>query len=294
MLYEPAHAKINLFLDVISKRPDGYHNLKSCMQTVGLADTISASLRDHPTGQSIELTCSNEKLACDRKNLAYRSAEAFFSAAKIESYELKMHIEKRIPLSAGLGGGSADAAAVLRMLNKYYDFPLSTAEIVEIGASLGSDVPFCIHGGTCHCVGVGDILTPVLTQPDYTVLVAKNGEGISTPEAFSLLDQKYSDFTNYQPPEHDRIYEALSCGNVHALHNATYNIFEDVIFPIRPESKRLKEFMLDRGAICAQMSGSGPSVFGIFVSDARAELCAAMLRQEGIFAVACRTVSAKI
>lgn len=292
ILYETAYAKINLFLDVTGRRTDGYHNLFSCMQTVGLADTIHAQIQNPTSGEKkLSLTCSNPALSCDEKNLAYRAADVFLRAAHIQTYDIQLHIEKRIPISAGLGGGSSDAAAVLRLLNRYYKQPFSLTELCALGKQLGADVPFCITGGTCRCEGVGEILTPIPTHSDYTVLVAKSDDGISTREAFRLLDQKHGDFSLSPHPDSEAIYTSLISGDVHSLAACTYNIFEDVIFPVRPEALELKRFLEQHGALCARMSGSGPSVFGIFVSDARAEVCAASLRQRGFFAAACRTIS---
>jgi len=290
MIYESAHAKINLFLDVTARRPDGYHELHSCMQTVGLSDTLTGDISFDTAERHIEVRTSSDLLPSDSRNLAYRAAEMYMEAAGIGAYSVKLHIEKRIPLSAGLGGGSADAAAVLRMLNRVSPAPLSAEALSALGARLGSDVPFCITGGTCRCLGVGEQLTPVSTRPDYTVLIAKDGDGVSTPDAFRLLDDRYGDFTAYNPRDPEAIYSALSSGNVHAMADSAYNIFEEVIFPIRPRAKELKDFLLRHGALCAQMSGSGPSVFGIFISDARAEVCAATLRQKGVFAAVCRTM----
>ena len=290
MLYETGNAKINLFLDVTSRRQDGYHDLHSCMQTVDLSDTITADIRQTSEGKRISLTCSDASLSCGEENLAYRAAALFMQAIGADAFDIRLHIEKRIPLSAGLGGGSADAAAVLRLLNRYYSAPFDHAQLCALGAKLGADVPFCITGGTCRCRGVGDILTQLQAPPDYTVLIAKDGEGMPTAEAFSLLDQRYGDFSSHEHRDPERIYAALSGGNVSALADTVYNIFEDVIFPVRPRSLFLKRFLEKHGAVCALMSGSGPSVFGIFQSDALAEVCAATLRQSGIFAVVCRTV----
>jgi len=291
MLYETANAKINLFLDVLGRRPDGYHTLHSCMQTIGLCDTISCEIRPAETGKTIHLTCSEASLPCDRSNLAYRAAEMYMEKRNVEAYDLRMHIEKRIPLAAGLGGGSSDAAAVFRMLNKHNPNPLPEEELCELGAQLGADIPFCITGGTCRCEGIGEIITHVPSKPDYTVLVAKAGEGVSTPEAFALLDQKYGDFRTHAPLPQDAIYQALAGGDVYALAHSAYNIFEDVILPVRPLALEIKELLIKSGAVCALMSGSGPSVFGMFTSDARAEVCAAVLRQKGMFAAVCRTVN---
>ena len=289
MLYEAANAKINLFLDVTGLRPDGYHNLHSCMQTVDLCDTIRAEIL--PASETtIRLTCSDSSLPADESNLAWRAASLFLTEQKITDCDLRLHVDKRIPMSAGLGGGSADAAAVLRLLNNYYDHPLTTEQLCAMGARLGADVPFCITGGTCRCEGIGEMLTPVCCLPDYSVVVAKDGEGVSTPQAFKLLDEKYGDFNHYESADPYAIYAALSGGDVRALAHSIHNVFEEVILPIRPRVKQIKEFLLKHGALCAQMSGSGPSVFGIFLSDARASVCAAELRRQGIFAAACRTI----
>ena len=163
-------------------------------------------------------------------------------------------------------------------------------QLLALGAKLGADVPFCIHGGTCQCEGIGDILTPIVVHPDYTVLIAKNGDGVSTSEAFRMLDEAYAT-TPHEIRSAEKVYSALAANNAPALRNCTYNAFEEVILPIRPLARELKDIMNAYGAVCTQMSGSGPSVFGIFLSDARAEVCASTLRKKGIFAVACRTVS---
>lgn len=289
MLYETANAKINLFLDVTARREDGYHSLHSCMQTIGLCDTISGEILPGE-GASIRLSCTDSALPCDERNLAYRAARLFMETRGEENYDLRLHIDKRIPLSAGLGGGSADAAAVLRLLNRHYDNALQTQQLCEMGAKLGADVPFCVTGGTCRCEGIGEILTEVCSKPDYTVLVAKDDTGVSTPEAFALLDQKYGDYSSHTPLDSSAVYRALAGGDVRALADSVYNIFEDVILPIRPRAREIREFLTAHGALCALMSGSGPSIFGIFLSDARAEVCAATLRQKGVFAAVCRTM----
>ena len=289
MLHETAYAKINLFLDITGRRENGYHELHSCMQTIGLSDTISAHISTDTDKRSITIHCSDASLPTDRGNLVYRAAEMYMQVANIESYALDIHIEKRIPVFAGLGGGSADAAAILRLLNRHFRNALDMDSLLTLGAELGADVPFCIHGGTCRCEGIGDILTPIAGRPDYTVLIAKNGEGVSTAEAFRMLDESYAAVPHEIRSAED-VYTALASNNASALRHCIYNAFEEVILPIRPLAQQLKDVMNAYGAICTQMSGSGPSVFGIFLSDARAEVCASALRKNGIFAVACRTV----
>ncbi len=290
MLHENANAKINLFLDITGRRENGYHELHSCMQTVGLCDTISAEILEAENTQTITIRCSDPTLPTDEKNLVWRAAQMYMQEANIPAYNLDIRIEKRIPVFAGLGGGSADAAAILRLLNRHYKNALSMEQLLALGAKLGADVPFCIHGGTCRCEGIGDILTPIVVHPDYTVLIAKNGDGVSTAEAFRMLDEAY-EATPHEIRSAENVYSALAANNAPALRNCTYNAFEEVILPIRPLAQELKNIMNAYGAVCTQMSGSGPSVFGIFLSDARAEVCASTLRKKGIFAVACRTVS---
>ena len=289
MLHETANAKINLFLDITGRRDNGYHELHSCMQTVGLCDTISAEITANTDKTEILLTCSDPTLPTDNRNLVWRAAEAYMAEAGISTYRMEIHIEKRIPVFAGLGGGSADAAAMLRLLNRRFDSALDKEKMIALAARLGADVPFCLTGGTCRCEGIGDILTPVVARPDYTVLVAKNGEGISTAEAFHMLDELYAK-EPHRIRQAEDIYAALASGNPHSLASSMYNAFEEVILPIRPLARELKEIMTAYGAICTQMTGSGPSVFGIFQSDALAEVCASTLRRKGIFAAACRTV----
>lgn len=290
MLHENANAKINLFLDITGRRENGYHELHSCMQTVGLCDTIFADIHETENTQTITIQCSDPTLPTDERNLVWRAAQMYMQEANIPAYNLDIRIEKRIPVFAGLGGGSADAAAILRLLNRHYKNALSMEQLLALGAKLGADVPFCIHGGTCQCEGIGDILTPIVVHPDYTVLIAKNGDGVSTSEAFRMLDEAYAT-TPHEIRSAEKVYSALAANNAPALRNCTYNAFEEVILPIRPLARELKDIMNAYGAVCTQMSGSGPSVFGIFLSDARAEVCASTLRKKGIFAVACRTVS---
>lgn len=290
MLHENANAKINLFLDITGRRENGYHELHSCMQTIGLSDTISADIHKAENTQTITIQCSDPTLPTDERNLVWRAAQMYMQEANIPAYNLDIRIEKRIPVFAGLGGGSADAAAILRLLNRHYKNALSMEQLLALGAKLGADVPFCIHGGTCQCEGIGDILTPIVVHPDYTVLIAKNGDGVSTSEAFRMLDEAYAT-TPHEIRSAEKVYSALAANNAPALRNCTYNAFEEVILPIRPLARELKDTMNAYGAVCTQMSGSGPSVFGIFLSDARAEVCASTLRKKGIFAVACRTVS---
>ena len=285
MLRESAYAKINLFLDVFARRPDGYHELRTVMQTVDLADTLSLEiLPSHD--RRIFLTCSDPSLPTDAGNLAFRAAELYLNETGITESEFRFSIEKQIPMSAGLAGGSADAAAVLRLLNQNFGNRLSTTELCALGRKLGADVPFCVRGGTCLCEGVGEILFPLPAKPDYWVVITKAPKGVSTPEAFARLDTLHGDFSRKIPEE----YAAL-CTDLSSLPNVathTYNSFEDVILPLRPEVGTLKKILLTEGAAVSRMSGSGPSVYGLFANAEDAERAARHLQSTGVFAAVCR------
>ena len=272
ILTENAYAKINLYLDITGIRDNGYHNIRSIMQTVSLCDTVTVESAEATEGVAeIVLTCSESAVPTGEKNIAYKAALAFFREAEITSYKCKIHIEKRIPMEAGLAGGSTDAAAVLRLLNSLYDRPFDTDKLCEIGAKLGADVPFCIIGGTYLCEGIGEVLTKLSDMPDCCIVVARGGEGVSTPVAYGLVDDKWNrDFTK-SGGDFDALSSALSDGNIAAATSYMYNIFEDVILPSHSVASELKDIMLDSGAIGTMMSGSGPSVFGIFDSGEAAK-----------------------
>lgn len=267
ILTTKAPAKINLFLDVTAKRADGYHDIRSIMQTVDLCDTVTVESLDAASGVTdIILTCSDPTLPCNEKNLAHKAAVAFFGAVGMESYSCRIHIDKVIPMEAGLAGGSSDAAAVLRLLNELYGSPLSQDELCKTGASIGADVPFCIVGGTCLCEGIGEVLTQLPPMPDAHIVIARGGEGVSTPAAYCLVDERWNNDFSVSGGNIDKITSALSAGDLCGIVGGMYNIFEDVILPGHSVASRLKEIMLECGAVGAMMSGSGPSVFGIFLN----------------------------
>ena len=275
ILKSKAYAKINLYLDVTGIRDNGYHNIKSIMQTVDLHDEITVeSLDAAEITEQIELTCSDPAVPTGEKNIAYKAALAFFREAGITSYSCRIHIGKHIPMEAGLAGGSTDAAAVLRLLNKLYDEPFDTDGLCRIGTRLGADVPFCICGGTYLCEGIGEVLTPLPSMPDCHIVVARGGDGVSTPAAYGLIDEKWNrDFTK-PGGDYDTLSAALDRGDLCGMADSMYNIFEDVILPTHSVASRLKEIMTECGAVGAMMSGSGPSVFGIFESSKDAEKAA--------------------
>lgn len=287
-----AHAKINLFLDITGRREDGYHTLTGVMQAVGLADLVTVAI-SRAEADAVHLTCSDPALPTDRGNLAVRAAELFLAETTGMArmpLAVHIHIEKRIPYPAGLAGGSTDAAAVLRGLDRLTEEPLSPAQLEALGARLGADVPFCIRGGACITEGVGDILTPCPALPDCDILIACAGEGVSTPAAYRALDEAYGGFApglyGTHRAELDELLGALAEGSLSGIGRHSFNLFESVILPQHSMAGGLLERLCSAGASCARMSGSGPSVFGLFPRGMADPLCAA-LREEGIPARIC-------
>lgn len=258
---ERAYAKINLYLDVVGKREDGYHELITIMQNVSLYDEVRIEPRE---SGGIFLECEGMPISLDaRKNLAYIAAEAFFAAVgKVGN--VGIFIKKQIPVSAGLGGGSADAAAVLRGLNRLFGQPLSAAELCDIGMSIGSDVPFCIVGGTQICRGRGEVVREVRGIDGCSILLAVAGSKASTAEQYRLLDMKYKDFVGYN---HGVGYEetlaALEGGAGAWALAHTRNVF-DALYEDSGVMQEVKRIMRECGARSVVLSGSGPSVFGLF------------------------------
>ena len=304
---ESAYAKINLFLDVTGRRENGYHDIAGVMHTVSLCDRVTLTVEGMHRGEicslsgvsrgagEITLTCTEPSLPTDRKNLAWRAAEEFFAATGFGAQKLSIHIEKHIPAAAGLAGGSTDAAAVLRGLNRMYGSPLSADGLTAAGVRIGADVPFCIVGGACITRGIGDDLTPIRALNHGALVVACAGEGISTPAAYGELDAKYGGFAEgaYTPrtEELSRMLSALVHGDVEGVASEGFNLFESVILPQHPTACGIKATMQAGGAQLALMSGSGPSVFGLFDSDDAAASVAAELTQAGIPACVCHPVA---
>ena len=281
-LTQNAYAKINLYLDVTGRRPDGYHDLLSVMQSVSLCDKVTV-MRTEETG--IAVTCDDPAVPTDGKNIVVKCADAFFRRFGIGNPDIRIDIQKRIPSSAGLAGGSSDGAAVLRLLNELYGNPADTELLCVIGASVGADIPFCLIGGTCVCRGIGEILEPVpIPVPDYELLIAFPGEGVSTPAAFRLLDE--TPFTGSKP-SHEAVLDDLRTGK---LPRSLYNAFERAILPVHPGASALRKEIGKLGAEAVLMSGSGPSVFGLFSSAESRDRAAAELSKSGYRVHICRPV----
>lgn len=271
-----APAKINLFLDVCARRSDGYHDIESVMQTVTLFDRVEITKYDGAMGAQIGISCSVSAVPSDERNIVYRVAKAFFTYVNIPMYHVDFFIEKKIPVEAGLGGGSADAAAAIIGLDRLYETKLSVEQMCEIGVTVGADVPFCIKKGTATAEGIGEILKSCPPMPDCAILIAMPaGSKISTAEAYRKIDS----MENTPHATLADILEALRTCDLEALSRVLYNKFEAVT-PEETGAASLREQMLSLGAVGARMSGSGPSVFGIFRTDAEAKRAADALENE--------------
>ena len=280
--------KVNLYLDVTGKREDGFHTVRSLMHSLSLSDEVTVS-RSKGTG-AVSITVEGAGfLPTDDRNLAVRAAKAFILALGITD-NINITLKKNIPVAAGLAGGSTDAAGVLRALNKLYRRPLTRQMLIRLASELGSDVPYCLIGGSAICEGRGEILTRVPDISLHTV-VAISDEHISTPEAYRLLDGKFSDFN---PPAQHGGEAAIAWFDGGAVSEFSpdmlYNIFEEVILPSCDKASEIKRLMLEYSAKAALMSGSGPSVFGIFNTEGEARACAKKLSSLGYFARYARSV----
>lgn len=274
-----AYAKINLFLEVLDKRPDGYHNIDSIMQSVTLSDIVTVSECD-------EIILTNDAgLPNDINNLAYKAAVAFFEYTGLKK-GARIHIEKHIPVSAGLAGGSTDAGAVLRALDNIYGSGLGVDTLCAIGSKLGADIPFCIKGGTMITRGIGNLFTECPSMPFCYIVISKKGEGVSTPYAYGEIDKMRNGRLNtYRSSE--AVSGALANGMLFSLSDNIYNVFEEVVCPIRPFVNEQKAIMNKNNALCSLMSGSGPSVFGVFLREEDAMTALFDLKAYGAVAEIC-------
>lgn len=287
---EKAYAKINLYLDIASKREDGYHNILSVMQNITLCDTVNISLND---SDKISLTCNVQGLERDSfNNFAYRAAEEFLKESGY-SFGVNIDIQKNIPIAAGMAGGSSDAAAVLRGLNRIFENHFDTKEICLIGKRIGADVPFCILGGAKTAKGIGDILEPSKGIFDcYIVVACGRGDFISTPEAYEALDKKFDNFEGYNSEKKFfKLLQGLETSKLELVKDNMYNVFESVIESKTQSVTALKKIMIANGADVAMMSGSGPAVFGIFRDVKKAQATVKEFEAENIFAQVCEPLN---
>ena len=257
-----APAKINLALDVLSKRSDNYHDVAMIMQTIALYDTISV----RSGNEGIKLTSDSTEIPVDETNIAYKAAHYLSTKYNVKK-GAHIRIEKRIPVSAGLAGGSADAAAVLKLLNKVWELKLTKAELMDAGKKLGADVPFCIQGGTCLAEGVGEKLTVIKSMPDCYILLAKPNVAVSTRAVYEGLRLNKIE----ERPNIPAILKAIQDQDLLGICNNMGNVLETVTTKLHPIIVELKQKLIENGAIGSMMSGSGPTVFGIFGDMAAAQ-----------------------
>ena len=270
-LYEGAYAKLNLTLDVLGKREDGYHDLQSVMQTVSVRDDIEI---DVGTGKPWKLVCDKEGIPCDEQNLAWKAAKVYCEALNKDPDGLEIRITKRIPSGAGMGGGSADAAAVLRALNEHYGNPLSIMALAELGAQVGSDVPFCVVCGTAMCEGRGERIRKLPDMPDCIFVVCKPEFSVSTPELYKKIDE----VTIANRPDNRAMESALLAGDLEKVAHGLCNVFDPVVTADHLELNYIKSIFHQYGAVGYQMTGSGSACFAIVSEFEVAAVICGMLK----------------
>lgn len=256
-LQEPAYAKLNLTLDILHKRDDGFHEIESIMQQITMCDDVEI---DVETGEDWKLECDWEDVPTDSENLAWKAAGVFYREIGKDPQGITIRITKRIPMGAGLAGGSADAAAVLRALNRHEGEPFTIWELSRLSAKIGSDVPFCVLGGTALAKGRGEKLAQLLPMPQCFYCIAKPEFSVSTPKLYAAWDEVAEPYH----PDNNGMGRALDQQNL--MHVAGYlgNGFEPLVSAEHPEIEEIKQIMSDCGALGAAMTGSGSAVFGIF------------------------------
>ena len=270
-LYEGAYAKLNLTLDVLGKREDGYHDLQSVMQTISIRDDVEI---DIGTGKPWKLLCSAEGIPTDEKNLAWKAAKVYCEALNKDPGGLEIRITKRIPSGAGMGGGSADAAAVLRALNRHYGEPLSILALAELGAQVGSDVPFCTLCGTVMVEGRGERLRKLPDMPDCVFVVCKPEFSVSTPELYQKIDE----VAIARRPDNRAMESALLAGDLGKVAENVFNVFDPVVTADHLELNYIKSICNSYGSLNQQMTGSGSAIFAILPSFEYAAVVCNMLK----------------
>lgn len=268
-----ARGKINLGLDVTGIRDDGYHEVRMVMQTVGLYDRIIIEKNKTP---GIVITTNLSYVPTNENNLMYKAAKMLMDEFGIKE-GLKMDLNKFIPVAAGMAGGSSDAASVLFGVNKLFGLGLSNKDLMERGVKIGADVPYCIMRGTALAEGIGEKLTRLKPMPECSIVIAKPGINVSTKLVYESLDMNGVD----EHPDIDGIIQGLKEADIAKIASKMGNVLEKVTIPMHPVIEIIKNDMMAMGAINALMSGSGPTVFGIFGDKGDAEKCVRFLRDKG-------------
>lgn len=268
-----AFAKINLGLDVLGKREDGYHEVRMIMQTIRMYDQLDMRKSVEP---GIHLTTNKKYIPVDENNLVWRAAKLMMDTCGIME-GVSIHLHKVIPVAAGMAGGSSDAAATLVGMNRLFHCGLSKEKLMELGVQIGADVPYCVLRGTALAEGIGEKLTVLPPMPDCWILIGKPGISVSTKYVYTTLDLN----TNTVHPDIDGMKKALEDGNLYGITERMGNVLQDVTIPSYLEVERIKEQMKTLGAVNAMMSGSGPTVFGIFDNEEKAQEACQKLRESG-------------
>ena len=268
-----AFAKINLGLDVLGKREDGYHEVRMIMQTIRMYDQLDMRKSVEP---GIHLTTNKKYIPVDENNLVWRAAKLMMDTCGIIE-GVSIHLHKVIPVAAGMAGGSSDAAATLVGMNRLFHCGLSKEKLMELGVQIGADVPYCVLRGTALAEGIGEKLTVLPPMPDCWILIGKPGISVSTKYVYTTLDLN----TDTVHPDIDGMKKALEDGNLYGITERMGNVLQDVTIPAYPEVERIKEQMKTLGAVNAMMSGSGPTVFGIFDNEEKAQEACQKLRESG-------------
>ncbi len=272
MLTVKGNAKINLTLDVLYKREDGFHQVEMIMQAIDLADVLR--LEERSSG-NISIAATIARLPCDQRNLAYRAAALIKETCQVKS-GVHIFIDKKIPVAAGLAGGSTDAASVLLGLNRLWKLGLTIPELELLGSKLGSDVPFCIKGGTMLATGRGEILQPLTDIKPCFVILAKPSVSVSTAWVY----RQYQGQNVKVHPNTAGVKSSLDQGDLVGVAEGLCNVLESVTIPVHPEIRKLKQAMVQHGAMASLMSGSGPTVFGLAEDQAKAEYIAQKLKSQ--------------
>lgn len=269
-----AYGKVNLGLDVVGRRADGYHLVKMIMQTVDVYDDITITLKSRKADSSytIAITCDNPEVPTNENNLVYKAAKIIFEKYGIHA-DICIDIKKCIPAAAGMAGGSADGAAVIKAINELFSLEMKDAEMDEIALMLGADVPFCLRKGTYISEGIGEILTKITDMPHCQMLIIKPDFGVSTVWAYKELDKYLEEHgdRNELHPDIDGLINALENEDLKRIAGKMGNILETVTLEKYPELQAIKQRLIDAGALASLMSGSGPTVFGIFDDASKAE-----------------------
>lgn len=266
-----AYAKVNISLDVVGKREDGYHLLRMIMQNIDLYDEIIVEKQS----RDITIECNKNYVPTDSRNLAYKAAVAFKERYNI-SEGVKIKIFKNIPVSAGLAGGSTDAAAVLKLMNKLFEVNVPKEELMELGLKLGADIPYCIQGGTALCEGVGEVITPLKSFKDKIIVLVKPSFGVSTKEVYKNFDMEKVK----KHPETEALIKAMAEDDLRYVAYNMRNLLENVTLKKHKVLISLKEEMNKYGAINSMMSGSGPTVFAFFDDMLKAQKCFEKMKEK--------------